>query len=443
LSQNRAIEALILKLANLFLIDRMTNNLYINFSSLLTILLALVMLYYNYRRTISAIYFFFFLLLNSLWTLSYGLLAFGGSPKLMSLLIGNIAPFFFLIPPLLYFILRSLLYGHQPFHAKQLLHLLPFVIHTINLMPYLLSSNEYKLAVAEQIVGNILAFRDIDLHLFYPHTINVIARNLQHLGYVVAGMLLLRRYRSDLRLSTPQPSAQLKMLSRWIYAFYSIYSFVVLARLLTISGILELHPLFNFSDSLRIYINLSSIALLLVPLVLILFPRLIFEFSPLVPDVHNKKITNHNSFSTVSPSPSNVCEQAQTIGESVAFVVAIEEHHQIYEKITTYLAQRQPYLESDFRLQDLALGINIPVHKVRATLKAIRGLSFSDFKNENRIEYACLLLQRDSHNKTIEAIALGSGFASVSNFYEVFKAVKGISPSVWIMQNVNPVLRSQ
>ena len=55
------------------------------------------------------------------------------------------------------------------------------------------------------------------------------------------------------------------------------------------------------------------------------------------------------------------------------------------------------------------------------------GISFYDFVNTRRIDYACSLLGNTS--ETVENIAYKSGFNSASTFYRVFVKVKGTTPA--------------
>jgi AraC-like DNA-binding protein len=56
------------------------------------------------------------------------------------------------------------------------------------------------------------------------------------------------------------------------------------------------------------------------------------------------------------------------------------------------------------------------------------GMSFSDYTNLRRIQYAATLI--DNHPKAILAdVAQKSGFSSASSFYRNFKSIMGCTPS--------------
>ena len=63
-------------------------------------------------------------------------------------------------------------------------------------------------------------------------------------------------------------------------------------------------------------------------------------------------------------------------------------------------------------------------------------ISFSEWKNNQRIDYACSMIDAGKVNKlTVEGISLDVGFSSRSKFIDAFKARKGITPSVYIRQS--------
>jgi len=75
-------------------------------------------------------------------------------------------------------------------------------------------------------------------------------------------------------------------------------------------------------------------------------------------------------------------------------------------------------------------------NKLDELLTHIKRLSFADWLNTLRIEYAKNLLL--THNKyTIDAISSMSGYSSRSAFYAAFKKVTNITPTEFIRQAKN------
>jgi AraC-like DNA-binding protein len=63
-------------------------------------------------------------------------------------------------------------------------------------------------------------------------------------------------------------------------------------------------------------------------------------------------------------------------------------------------------------------------------------VSFSEWKNNQRIDYACKLIDEGKADKlTVEGISLNVGFSSRSKFIDAFKERKGVVPSSYIKQS--------
>jgi len=113
-----------------------------------------------------------------------------------------------------------------------------------------------------------------------------------------------------------------------------------------------------------------------------------------------------------------------------------EECHVMMTKITSIIEKERVYFDPEYRLNDLSNSCNISVHKVSRVINHIEGISFSDLINRYRIEEAKKMLISEKHKTyTIIAIAHEVGFNSKTAFYNAFKKVCEISPSVYIEQN--------
>ena len=106
----------------------------------------------------------------------------------------------------------------------------------------------------------------------------------------------------------------------------------------------------------------------------------------------------------------------------------------LMERICHYMEEQQPYLDSDFKMQDMADAMNSNRTYVSNCIKNTRDCSFSQFVNSYRVEHAKMLLKRNSGMKLSE-IWTASGFSSESSFFRAFKAHTGMTPMDWISDN--------
>jgi AraC-like DNA-binding protein len=115
---------------------------------------------------------------------------------------------------------------------------------------------------------------------------------------------------------------------------------------------------------------------------------------------------------------------------------SVEESTEMLNAIESKMIEEKFYLNENFSSQDVLVHFDITRNKLDELLTHIKGLSFADWINTLRIEYAKNLLL--THNKyTIDAISSMSGYSSRSAFYAAFKKVSNITPTEFIRQAKN------
>ena len=88
------------------------------------------------------------------------------------------------------------------------------------------------------------------------------------------------------------------------------------------------------------------------------------------------------------------------------------------------------FLRSDLTLPKLAAAVDCSVNHLSQVINSGFGMSFFDYLNQHRIEYAKnLLSQYDGVNGAILNVAFAAGFNSNSAFYAAFKKCIGQTPA--------------
>ena len=118
---------------------------------------------------------------------------------------------------------------------------------------------------------------------------------------------------------------------------------------------------------------------------------------------------------------SGVAEQDDESGSLVSLV----------SRLDTIMAESALYEQPDLKLTDLAKAAASNRTYVSKALNVIKGVSFSDYVNGYRVARAKELLLSDE-SYTMSVIAEKSGFLSDTTFYRQFKAITGLTPSLWI-----------
>ncbi len=116
-----------------------------------------------------------------------------------------------------------------------------------------------------------------------------------------------------------------------------------------------------------------------------------------------------------------------------------EESLQVFVKVRAYITEHKSFLNSELRLDDLAKQMQINRNHLSQAINTQAHETFWSFLNQFRLEEAKSRLRNPKYNHyTIEAIALDSGFNSVSGFNTIFKKMVGITPSEFRVTKADP-----
>lgn len=113
---------------------------------------------------------------------------------------------------------------------------------------------------------------------------------------------------------------------------------------------------------------------------------------------------------------------------------------QIYKTIEDYFDQKQPYLDPDFKMVQMAHELNINIVYLAKAIKLNKNMNFNNFVNDYRIEKVKELINNDSRKYTLKYIYLSSGFKNQSSFNKAFKLKEGITPSEYYKLNKEEVI---
>ena len=96
-----------------------------------------------------------------------------------------------------------------------------------------------------------------------------------------------------------------------------------------------------------------------------------------------------------------------------------------------FVAQ-QLYLTPNLKIGDVAKAACICRTYISNYINQTKGMSFSDYINSLRVEYAKTLLSQNTENTKILTIASRSGFSSEQSFYRNFNKFTGMKPLEWV-----------
>ena len=103
---------------------------------------------------------------------------------------------------------------------------------------------------------------------------------------------------------------------------------------------------------------------------------------------------------------------------------------EIKSRLDTIMQVEKVFLRSDLTLPKLAGVVDCSVNHLSQVINSGFDMSFFDYLNRQRIEYARKRLsEHDSHNKAILSVAFAAGYNSNSAFYAAFKKCVGQTPA--------------
>lgn len=106
---------------------------------------------------------------------------------------------------------------------------------------------------------------------------------------------------------------------------------------------------------------------------------------------------------------------------------------QMQEALNRLMEDDKPFLNPGLKIYHLAELLGVPIYKVSNYLNEQEQKNFHEFVNEKRINYCIEKLKTgEGETKTLEALALESGFNSRGTFIRVFKKKTGKTPSEYL-----------
>lgn len=296
-------------------------------------------------------------------------------------------PFLFLIGPVFYFYLKTVLQRPLKLKWTLSLHALPFLLSMLYFSPFFLLSGEDKSAILlQQQSQNTLALTaDIVGFLLIQIT--------QSLIYVFAGIALIKKVR--VATSNTKLQGQFQWLIKFGYAFFGYWMMDFLCVIWYFTrGVI---------DKEAYYLTMLAGAGLI---------HILAYFS-----IRQNRLFSQLFLGEVQSSYQSTKTTATELERDLQVLMA-------------FIEKEKPFLDSDLSLTKLAEQVQIPQHRISQVLNTILGKGFYEFMNEWRFKEAKrLLTDPKKDHLTILAIAYEAGFGNKNTFNKVFKQLAGLTPS--------------
>lgn len=391
--------------------------------SIIGIILSVILLYFNARKNASTIYLGVFFLLLSLYMFYQYVLLYSKSVFLVSVFLFNIAIIcspLYLIGPMIYWYIRSVLTDNSRLKRRDIWHLLPMIIFFIAAIPHAFVPWHDKVEVARSVVadvGFIEVFRATLLAGIFSTALEYLTRPLLVLGYTIWSAGLFINYLIKKKVSVVLSKQH--FMKKWLFLFLGFLLILEVTQILLIIKAFDMHfsELYFTLNVLRILSVSGMMGLLISPF---LFPAILYGL-PRSPESIITLNTEKVDTNQVSGNPEKKTNHFET-----------DYVHYINVKADFCMKEVQPYLQPDFNLTHLSFHTQIPVHHLSYYFREEKKQHFNDYKNEWRINHAKNLIRAGKASEvTLETIGLQSGFSSRNTFLTSFKKVEGITPSAF------------
>lgn len=395
--------------------------------SLLGLLLSAILFFSNARIYRSTVYLAGFFFLVSLYSLSVFILFYSKSVLLVSIFYINPSFTSYLIGPMFYWYIRSILTDNPRLKKTDSLHLIPAVIFFLTALPYTFGPYSEKVRIAEDIVRDINymgMYKPTLLYSFVPVQIIFLSRPFLILVYVLVSIRMLAKYlKPGIKMTV---FGSQRYMINWLMVLLGFLILLVFSHILLLTIVIsDRDSTFFYSfNFLQVFSVIGLIGLIISPL---FFPSILYGL-PLVP--------RHSVSTGLATEPEAGTEKELPKVKASQF--ENEYLMEIERIIETSMRDLKPYLQKDFNLPQLSVLVHIPVHHLAYFFRENKNQSFHDYRNKWRVEHAKRLID-DGKTKglTLEAIGTLSGFSTRNTFFIAFKRAEGISPGEYVSRSAN------
>ena len=396
--------------------------------SILGIFLSSILLYFNARNYASSIYLGLFFLLISLYNFNQYVILESKSGFLVSLVFLNIGFLSYLIGPMLYWYVRSVLTDDPRLKRTDFWHLLPMLVFFIATLPHLFSPWSHKMEIATKIIADIDFLRNYKstflIEVFSSNAV-YLSRPILVLGYAAWSFILFLRYLK--KKGEPQIHINQYFMTKWLsglFVFLTIW-FVGHALQIFELNISKTEDIFYSLNILQFISGTGLIGLLSLPF---FFPAVLYGL-PNYPKPSNLMIDQDETIekNLEKPDTTAVSEGKSENKYGTDYMLLIN------QKVELCMKEIQPYLQPGCNLGYLSTLVDVPVHHLSYYFREEKKQAFTDYRNELRISHAKdLIMVGKANDLTLEAIGTLSGFSSRNTFFISFKKVEGVSPSEFL-----------
>lgn len=355
-------------------------------------------------------------ILTQCWTILLFSLVYSASILDYPHLYKSAAPITFLIAPLGYLYVRSVLFNERFFKKKDLLHILPFLFFTLNYLSFFASSAEYKLGIITTTLTDKNAALTTQLGLIPEYSFHIV-RIVQLLFYLFLQWIILFRFNKNFK--NKEVELQIQRVILWLKTFTAANSLVLLSFFIIVVLYLTKEIIFDEQWLSDIPNAILSLSFFVISTYLLLDTQ-VLNGLPFVKYIKKK---------------------SELIGDEFVKVPFFQKNYKNeITQLEAYFVNSKAYLQPNLSISQVAVATQIPNRELSFLINSFYKQRFSDYLNDMRLAHFLRQVDAATLDRfTIEAIAVASGFAYKSSFYRAFKKKYGSTPTAYL----HPFLSAQ
>ena len=306
-------------------------------------------------------------------------------------------PVSLLIPVLGYLFVDKILGNIDRWVKKDLLHLIPFVIVTLNYLPFYFMGFEEKRILIESVVNDLTGLITIDYKGFLKEETVFLIQITISFFYMFLSWRSFFKKKKGFRLLRSKNEEMFK----WVKMFIILKT--VFYIMLPVSMISSKFLIFEDDSNIiaLVIVHLFTISFVILSAYLLLNPKLF------------NVITTHT-------------------------VVVLKKLKVSLTEISINIISKKKYLESDITLKMLANSLEINQTDITDAIVSSEHTNYKDFINSIRLNEMIINMNHPIYiDKTIYGIAQDFGFNSESTFHRVFKKNYKLTPNQYFSKPDN------
>lgn len=379
-----------------------------------------ILLTYNKGYKTANLYLGLFLFFLNYLALYHYLIIFNDSQDILAVLLSiPIRGSAYLVGPLAYLYVKSIIQDNAQFSKYDAIHFIMFGIIFIGSLPYNLTSWFVKHQAANDIINhswNSLNYPDINK--FLSSRINYALKGIHIFLYLTGIWTIIIKYEVK-KSSLGKRVKQQKIINHWLIFFAAIVTCLFVIISIKFVTYLVVEDKFTLQSEGKILFAIVFMGCLVLLLGLILFPQILYGMPVEKLRLNDNKIEPKALLSSET--------------ENDSF------HEDYIEEIRLLLEnwkKENKFLNIDSSIYKLAEEINLPIHHVTYFFNQINNEKYIDWRNRLRVEYALSLIDNQKNfDKTIVVLGTECGFRSYATFINCFKLVTGKLPKEYIKES--------